>query len=173
MVKENIFMIMVIILQDNKNGLRNGKGIKYYKNGKILYEGDYNNDKAEGNGKYIYENGEYYIGQFLDGEKHGKGIKYYKNGSIKYEGDFANNVYEGIGKYICENCKYYIGQWLNGKRHGKGTTYYKNGSIKYEGDFINGVYEGNDIFGKMANIILGNFQMVKNMEKGLSIIKMV
>ena len=42
----------------------NGKGKYYYSNGNIMYEGDYFNDKYEGNGKYIHENGEYYIGQW-------------------------------------------------------------------------------------------------------------
>ena len=36
-----------------KNGLRNGKGTVYYSNGKIMYEGDFVNDKFEGYGKYI------------------------------------------------------------------------------------------------------------------------
>ena len=41
-------------------------------NGKILYEGDFINDKYEGNGKYVWENGVYYIGQFKNGLQHGK-----------------------------------------------------------------------------------------------------
>ena len=36
----------------------------YYSNGKIQYDGDWNNNKKEGNGKYIFENGEFYIGQW-------------------------------------------------------------------------------------------------------------
>ena len=43
--------------------LRNGKGIEYYSNGKIMYEGDWLNDNYEGNGKEFFEDGEYYIGQ--------------------------------------------------------------------------------------------------------------
>ena len=95
------------------------------------------NDKFEGYGKYIYENGNYYIGKWLNNKMHGKGIEYYKNGNIKYEGDFVNGKYEGDGKYIYEKDYYYIGQFLNDKRHGKGILFYKNGDIKYEGDFVN------------------------------------
>ena len=36
-----------------KNNLPNGKGIKYYKNGNILYDGNFINGKPEGNGKFI------------------------------------------------------------------------------------------------------------------------
>ena len=62
----------------------------------------------------VYENGVFYIGQFMNGLRHGKGILYYKNGNIKYEGDFVNDKYEGNGKYIWENGEYYIGQfWMD------------------------------------------------------------
>jgi len=126
-----------------KNNIPNGKGIEYYSNGNILYEGDFINGKFEGNGKYIWEDGEYCIGQWKNGIRNGKGILYYSNGNIKYEGDFINDKFEGNGKYILENGKYYIGQYKNGLRNGKGIEYYSNGNILYEGDFINGKFEGN------------------------------
>ena len=97
------------------NGKSHGKGKIYNKNGNIIYDGDFVNGLFEGDGKFIYENGEYYIGQWLNGKKHGK------------------------GKYIWENGNYYIGQFLNGKRHGKGKIYYKNGD--WNGVFINNKYQ--------------------------------
>ena len=51
------------------NGLQHGKGILYYKNGSIKYEGDFVKDKYEGNGKKIYKNGNYYIREWLNGYK--------------------------------------------------------------------------------------------------------
>ena len=130
-------------LGEFKNNLPNGKGIKYYKNGNILYEGDFINGKFEGNGKLIYDNGNYFIGQFKNGLRNGKGTIYYSNGNIMYDGDWINNKAEGNGKYICENGEYYIGQWKNGLRNGKGTMYYSNGNIKYDGDWINDNFIGN------------------------------
>ena len=124
------------------NGLKHGKGILYYKNGTIKYDGNFIKDKYEGIGKYIYESSNYYIGEMLNGLKHGKGIEYYKNGDIKYDGNFVNDKYEGEGKYIWEDGEYYIGQWVNDLRHGKGILYYTNGAIKYNGNFIKGKYEG-------------------------------
>ena len=41
-------------------------------------------DLTKEKGKIKYEDGEYYIGEILNGKPHGKGIKYYKNGNIKY-----------------------------------------------------------------------------------------
>ena len=96
------------------------------------------NDKKEGNGKSIWKDGAYYIGQFKNEFRNGKGIDYYPNGNIKYEGDFVNGKYEGKGKYIYESGNYYIGQFKNGLMHGKGTYHDSKGNIMFEGDFING-----------------------------------
>ena len=65
----------------------------YYSNGNIMYDGDWINNKREGNGKYIFENGEYYIGQYKNGLRNGKGTMYYSNGNIKYEGDWINKIH--------------------------------------------------------------------------------
>ena len=72
----------------------NGKGSLYYSSGNKKYEGDIINDKFEGNGKFIWEHGTYYIGQFKNGFRNGKGTYYYSNGNIKYEGNWIN------GKFI-------------------------------------------------------------------------
>ena len=60
---------------------------------KITYEGEWVNDKHEGYGKFIYANGEYYIGEWKNALKHGKGTMYYSNKNIKYEGDWINNEF--------------------------------------------------------------------------------
>ena len=57
-------------------------------------------------GKYIWEDNKYYIGEFKNNMPNGKGIKYYSNGNILYEGDFINGKFEGNGKYIFEDGEY-------------------------------------------------------------------
>ena len=71
--------------------LRHGKGKQFYKDGTLLSDIDFVNGKFEGYGRYNYENGEYYIGQWHNGLRHGKGKKYYKNGKIKFDGNFIND----------------------------------------------------------------------------------
>ena len=144
------------------NGLRSGKGTLYYGNDHIKYEGDFSNDKFEGNGRYNYEDGEYYIGQFLNGLRNGKGTLYYGNGHIKYEGDFSNDKFEGNGRYNYEDGEYYIGQFLNGKKHGKGKYYLENGKY-YVGQWINdnrhgecNLYESNNSIIMKFNFENGN-----------------
>ena len=126
-----------------KNNLPNGKGIKYYSNGNIMYEGDFINGKFEGNGKFYYDDGDYFIGKYKNDLRNGKGILYYKNGNIMFEGEYIKGVREGKGKYYYEDGQYYIGQYKKNLPNGKGKLYYSNGKIKYEGDFINDKFEGN------------------------------
>ena len=118
------------------------KGKLYYPNNTLKYEGDFVNGGFEGNGKHIFPNGNYYIGQYKDSMQNGKGILYYKNGKIKYEGDFKNNVPDGNGKYIWENGNYYIGPWIKGVKHGKGKLYYENNNIRYDGEYKMDLFDG-------------------------------
>ena len=138
------------------------ENIEEQNNGKFI------NGKLEGNGKFIWENGAYYIGQFKNGKKNGKGTIYYKNGNIMYEGDFLNDKREGNGKLIMKNGQYYVGQFKKGKKHGKGIDYYKNGNIMYEGDYINGKLEGNGKFvWKNGQYYVGEFKNGKRNGKGI------
>ena len=90
--KENYGDLIYPIIEDDKKYI---KGKLYYglfgKFGNIKYDGEFVNDKYEGNGIYYYENGEYYIGEFKNGLRNCKGKEYYKNGNIKYDGEFVND----------------------------------------------------------------------------------
>jgi len=135
-----------IYIGQTLNRLRQGKGIHYYKNGKIKIDGNFVNDKLEGEGAYYYEDGEFYKGQWKNDLKYGKGIEYYKNGIIKYEGDFVNDKPEGFGKYIYSDGVFYIGQIKNGLKNDKGKEYYINGYIRYDGDWVDDKLEGYGTF---------------------------
>ena len=146
-------------LGEFKNNLPNGKGVKYYSNGNIQYEGHIMNGKYEGKGKFIWEDGRYYIGQWKNHLPNGKGTKYYSNGNINIEGYWIDGKINGNGKFIHEDGSYYIGQFKNDLPNGKGIVYYKNGNILYEGDFINDKREGNGkIFDKDGNYFIGQFK---------------
>ena len=130
--------------------------------------GSFVNGKLEGKGKYIWENGNYYIGPFKNGKKNGKGIIYYKNGNIMYEGDFVNDKREGNGKFIWKTGQYYIGQWKNNRKHGKGADYNKKGNLVYEGDYVNGKLDGNGkLMLKNGQYYIGQFKNGKRNGKGI------
>ena len=71
-------------------GLKHGHGKYYYLNGNT-YEGDWQNDKKHGKGRYVYySTDEYYDGDWREGERHGKGEAGYAYGDV-YVGDFKKN----------------------------------------------------------------------------------
>ena len=43
------------------NGIRNGKGKDYYKNGKLEFEGEYLNGKRNGSGKEYNDDGKFKV----------------------------------------------------------------------------------------------------------------
>ena len=65
------------------NNVKHGKGKLYYSNCQIKYDGDFANDKYDGYGKYVWENGENYIGEWSNGLRHGKEAVYESNGYLK------------------------------------------------------------------------------------------
>ena len=77
---------------DMKNGLPNGKGIKYLEDGKIRYKGEFINGKREGYGIYYFSNGNYYKGEWKNNKQHGKGTLYKWDGDIIYEGEYVNGL---------------------------------------------------------------------------------
>ncbi len=54
------------------------------------YFGEFKNNKPNGEGFFLYEDGQSYEGFFKDGELHGKGVMIYSDGQ-SYEGDYKNN----------------------------------------------------------------------------------
>ena len=74
---------------DYLNGERNGKGKKYYANGKVKFEGEFLKGKRYGKGKEYYEDGILkFEGEYLNGERNGKGKEYDYNGNIIFEGEY-------------------------------------------------------------------------------------
>ena len=154
------------------SGLRNGKGKIYSNkdnNSKLIFEGEYLNDKTMGMGKRYNLDGELiFEGEYLYNSQI-KG-KHYVNGKLEYEGDYlyerkyngkgydsnGNVIYElinGNGKVKEHNILgefIFEGEYLNGKRNGKGKEYNCYGDLVFEGEYLNGkkngkgkVYEGN------------------------------
>ena len=97
-------------------------------NDKLIFEGQYKNNKRNGKGKEYNENGKLiFDGEYLDGKKW-KG-KYYKydnvRGNLILECEYLNGIIDGEAK---EYDKYnknllFSGKYKNGKRNGQGIEY--------------------------------------------------
>lgn len=96
----------------NDKGERHGKGIMttLTASGKVytVYEGEWKNDKPDGNGKLIYgkksrHRGATYEGEFKNDDFHGHGLYIDPNEQITYRGQFANNKKNGWGYITTTN----------------------------------------------------------------------
>ena len=121
-------------LREYKNNKRNGKGKEYYWDGKILFEGEYLNDK-KWNGKGFDHKDD--IAYEL---KEGKGIaKIYDTfcKELRLAGEYLNGDLNGKGKLYTGKGKLdFEGEFLNGKKHGKGTKYDFDNNLIFEGDYL-------------------------------------
>ena len=78
-------------------------------------------------GKFVWTNGDTFIGFFKGGKMH-LGTYNFSNGD-KYSGTFnTENQFHGFGRYFFEGGGYYGGEWVNGMYEGKG--YYHDKDYK-------------------------------------------
>lgn len=97
----------------------------------------------DGNGSYLFENGDLYNGQWKKGEMEGYGVYEYGNGDV-YKGAWKKGLMEGRGTYTYANGDKYIGTWKDGKMNGRGHFHWNlpgdlMTNAKYEGFFKDGV----------------------------------
>ena len=90
--KENVGFFIGIIIDIMRMYKKNGEGKENYKDGKIKFEGNFLDDKYDGERKFYDENGEIYIGQFKNGKKNGNFCIIKDNELIK-EGEFENDEF--------------------------------------------------------------------------------
>ncbi len=118
-------------------------GSHTFKSGNI-YEGEWKDNKRNGQGIATFTNGDKYVGEWKDNKRNGQGIATFANGNI-YEGEFKNGEYHGQGIIIFKSGNKYAGEFKNSKRHGKGTFTFANGD-QYIGEFKNGKFNGQGTF---------------------------
>ena len=158
-----------------KNNVFEGKGIlinisnekeeKYFVK---YYDGDFVNGKKSGYGKEIYNNDEYYIGEFSNNLRHGKGILYNENGIVKIESNWERGTSintESITEYYNNGSLKYKGKYDGINWEGKGVFSDKEGNLIFDGVFkLNKFLEGKLISKKGTKIFEGNFSTSNNYE---------
>ena len=97
----------------------------------------------DGNGTYLFENGDLYNGLWRKGVMLGYGVYEFTNGDV-YKGAWKDGQMSGRGTYTYNNGDKYIGAWKDGKMNGRGHFHWELAgdlmtNAKYEGFFTDGV----------------------------------
>ena len=111
-------------MKEGTDDTPHGIGIKVYGSFGNIQEGYWKDGELHDRGRYIWDDGEYYIGEWKVDHYNGEGTLYYKNGNKK------NNCYYGQGTYYTEDGDKYTGIWDG--YEGQGEVNYKDGK-KYKG----------------------------------------
>jgi hypothetical protein len=111
------------------------------KNKMIIYEGGWEKDVYNGQGKLTKPNSATYIGMFAGGRFNGEGEIKFVNGGT-YTGDFVEGKREGKGKFDFASGDTYEGNFIGNKFNGQGVYTWKNG------DTFNGIFDNGSITGE-------------------------
>ncbi len=95
-------------------------------------------DCQNGKGRFIFENGDKYIGEFKNALPHGRGAYYNKDGST-YKGPFIEGKRQGYGTFTWTNGEKYIGEYVNNNRHGEGIYIFADGR-QQKGNWRDGTF---------------------------------
>lgn len=102
-------------------------------------------DCMNGTGRFAYEGGGLYVGDFRNGEPHGHGTYTLTNGRTLYRGEWRRGRPSGQGEFFLEDGRRYTGQFIDGRFEGRGVYTFPDGA-RYEGEFRAGFFEGRGIF---------------------------
>ena len=159
--------VKIIGIHKSGSNLKNfgdfiGPIYEYFKK-KFLILPFINEKIKDGYGKYIYENKDYYVGEWKDYLRNGIGTLYNKYGKIIYDGEWKNNLKNGQGKLYYKNGKIkYEGNLVDDKKDGEGKYYDENGTIIYDG-----IWKNDSIY-KEKKSDYDNLSKIKNSEKNFS-----
>ena len=88
-----------------------------------VYDGEFVNDKREGEGTYLFaedeEEGGVYVGSWKGGYAHGQGRRIFADGTM-YEGEWRNGSMNGRGVQFLPSGLTYEGQFRASLKHGSG-----------------------------------------------------
>jgi len=139
-----------------------GGGVIRIEEDKEYYEGYKDeDDKPHGEGKYKWEDGSVYTGDWVNGKRDGKGKMMFANGRV-YEGHWKDDKLDGKGRFTWRCGDFYDGEMKENELHGEGILKFPDGDYQ-KGTFKNDkLYNG---FYKQKNI-RPDYILIEHYENG-------
>ena len=125
------------------DGLKQGEGTYIWENGD-RFQGHFASDRPDGRGRYQFANGDAYDGEVKLGIIAGRGSYTSKNGDV-FDGSFSGGKPHGVGVYRYSSGDRYEGEMDMGRPHGRGRYYSKNGD-RFEVAFVDGKPQGRGVY---------------------------
>lgn len=125
------------------DGLKQGEGTYVWENGD-RYQGHFSADRPDGKGRYQFTNGDTYEGEVQLGVILGRGTYTTKAGDV-FEGSFASGKPNGVGVYRFASGDRYEGEMALGTMQGRGLYYTKSGD-RVQAPFVDGKPQGKGIY---------------------------
>ena len=115
----------------DKNGNKQGKWKKYFKNGNIKYEGQFQNNYPVGIFKFYYETSELKSEKEFFHQGKAAATRFYnKDGKIMSIGLYVDEVKDSTWVYFNSDSIVILSEdYKNGKLNGSTKTYYDNGKL--------------------------------------------
>ena len=129
----------MLITAEVRNNKLNGNGEVIFDDGKRFY-GEFYNGDISGFGTMVHPSGAKYVGEWKNNKKHGKGSYHYADGGL-FKGSYVNGEKKGWGVRFYITGAKYEGEFAKGKANGKGVYTYPDGT-RYEGDHKDGTSNG-------------------------------
>lgn len=126
---------------------KDGNGAMIYSNDdeyQVEYQGNFVDDKRNGEGVIVYKNGDQYEGEWINDKRHGEGTIYYSDGR-RYKGNWVEDKIQGEGGMMYPDGSTYVGTWADGKRQGEGVLFDRNRREVYRGNWDNDEPNGANI----------------------------
>lgn len=124
-----------------KKDLWNGQGSIFSKEGKLLYQGEMEDNYVHGKAKKFYPDGKVeYEGEFNAGVFDGHGTQITKSEN-KFTGKFAKGLWVKGTLHVAEGQRF-EGEFKDGLPHGNGKDFDESGNMVYEGQVFEGKYHG-------------------------------
>lgn len=154
--------------QKDANGKRHGKWEKFYNNGKLRYQGQFNHGKETGIFKFYFESGDIQAvnhfrgktgicysyqfggdsilaaeGKYVDSKRDSIWTFYDLEGNIVAKENYKNGKQHGLTEtYFADGKVAEFFNYQNGDRSGEWKQFYENGRPKARGQYVNGSLSG-------------------------------
>ena len=129
----------------NTNPIRNNYGIMLYTVSHMYYIGKWVNNRKEGYGILVSEDGSHYSGEWYRDKPHGKGEYFNPDGSWSYSGRWKYGEMDGEGIERYPDGTEFRGNFKNSQKNGKGKFTFSNPKCTFRGMFVDDKATGRGI----------------------------